>query len=136
MKFIQALFLISIISYANFAWSECLSYEPSVVSLSGELDRRTFPGRPNYEYINKGDEPETGFYLILESPVCVKGDDSSPFHYPQNEVNLVQLILDKKGYEKFRHFLNKKIKVRGTLFGSHTGHHHAPLIISSVEFEL
>jgi hypothetical protein len=38
--------------------SPCLSYEPAVVTLSGTLVRKTFPGPPNYKSVKKGDKPE------------------------------------------------------------------------------
>jgi len=38
----------------------CLAYAPFRVSLSGTLERRTYPGHPNYESIALGDEAETG----------------------------------------------------------------------------
>jgi hypothetical protein len=37
---------------------QCLSYAPASVTLTGALTSKTFPGRPNYESIEKGDEPE------------------------------------------------------------------------------
>ena len=52
--------------------SECLSYEPSVVTLSGTLVRKTFPGPPNYDSVKKGDKPETVWFLDLREDVCVK----------------------------------------------------------------
>ncbi len=39
--------------------SQCLSYEPNIVTLSGTLVRKTFPGPPNYESVKKGDKPES-----------------------------------------------------------------------------
>ena len=52
----------------------CLPYEPEPVQMTGTLVRLTFPGRPNYESIEEGDEPETGFYLELSRGVCTTGD--------------------------------------------------------------
>ena len=45
---------------AGRAPGECLLYEPQIVSLAGTLRRKTFPGRPNYESVARGDEAETG----------------------------------------------------------------------------
>jgi hypothetical protein len=47
---------------------KCLDYGGEMVALTGKLHRATFPGRPDYESIADGDEPETGFYLTLAAP--------------------------------------------------------------------
>jgi hypothetical protein len=108
--------------------SGCLKSEPANVILSGKLERRTYPGPPNYENIKEGDKPETGFYLLLKNPVCYIGDELSD---PSQNVSIVQLVLDKKGYDKLRPYLGKIIKLKGNLFGSHTGHHHAPILLEN-----
>jgi len=117
------------------ARASCLEYFPAVVTMSGKLERQTFPGRPNFEDIEKGDEPETGFYLLLPEPVCTIGDSKidatkSGVAYPQTNVLTVQLLLDQSGYEKFRPLLGKAIIITGTLMAAHTGHHHALLLLS------
>ena len=132
MKIIQAFLIIATILYGGISEAKCLSYEPAVVTLQGKLERRTYPGRPNYEDIKEGDEPETGFYLVLENAVCLEGEQSSPDHYPQSMVNFVQLILDTDGYEKLGSYLNKKITISGKLFGAYTGHHHAPILMTDI----
>jgi len=109
--------------------SECLKSEPETVILSGKLERRTYPGSPNFENVNQGDEPETGFYLLLKNPVCYAGDEESD---PKQNVSLVQLVLDQKNYDKLQPYLGKSIKLKGSLFGKHTGHHHAPILLDKV----
>lgn len=39
----------------------CLAYEADTVSPSGRLGRRVYPGRPNYESLRAGDQPDTVF---------------------------------------------------------------------------
>lgn len=110
---------------------QCLPYEPEIVSLAGTLRRQTFPGRPNYESVKKGDEAETGFYLHLDRPVCTTGagDDPSWGHYRVDGVTLVQLVLDAAGYDRLRPRLGHRVTLRGTLFAAFTAHHHAPLLL-------
>ena len=110
--------------------SECFKYEPSTVILSGILERRTYPGPPNYEDIKKGDIPETGFYLLLNNPICTVG--GVEMNVPQENVSLVQLVLDENNYDKLRPYLGKVIKLKGSLFARMTGHHHAPLLLDKV----
>lgn len=113
---------------AGAVQAQCISYGPDVV-LTGKLDRLTFPGRPNYESITNGDEAETGFYVRLSHAVCTKGDPESEDEYPQQNVRLVQLVLKPSQYNDLRPFLGQQVRVRGELFASHTGHHHAPLLL-------
>ena len=56
----------------------CLSYEPSVVQLSGTVIRETFPGPPNYESIERGDKPEVLWWLVLSQPICMEEDVKEP----------------------------------------------------------
>lgn len=42
--------------------ADCLK-DGDTVSLTGKVWRETFPGRPNYESIENGDEPETVWVL-------------------------------------------------------------------------
>ena len=113
---------------------QCLPYEPEVVSLVGTLQRHTFPGRPNYESVKRGDEAETGFYLHLDRPVCTVGtdEDSSWGHYRVDGAKVVQLVLDAAGYDRLRPRLGHRVTLRGTLFAAFTAHHHARLLLKVV----
>src|SRR5262245_14381421 len=70
---------------AQAASSHCLSYEPSVVKLTGTLVRKTFPGPPNYEDISRGDRPETYWLLVLSRPACVDADKAQPDLNPAHD---------------------------------------------------
>jgi hypothetical protein len=107
----------------------CLPYGPDSVSVAGILERRTYPGRPNYARIAEGDEPETGFYLRLSKPVCTIADTTAPDAPNLRGVRLVQLVLDSTGYAALRPRLGQRVVLRGTLFGALTGHHHAPRLL-------
>ena len=105
----------------------CLAYEPAVVELSGTLRRQTFPGPPNYEDVGRGDQPETGYYLHLEHPVCAEG--TGELLEPRRDVRVVQLVLDAAGYAAYRKRLDTRVTLRGTLFSAYDAHHHAPLLL-------
>ena len=110
----------------------CLAYGPDTVTLSGTLERRTYPGRPNYESVARGDEAETGFYLALPRSVCVSRS-LDEINQPTVGVSRVQLVLNRPAYARLRPYLMKRVTVRGTLFHSHTGHHHAELLLHVLE---
>src|ERR1700730_5592599 len=59
------------IPLATPAKSNCLSYEPSRVSIQGTLTRVIFPGPPNFQDVARGDKPEPYFVLQVQQPVCV-----------------------------------------------------------------
>src|SRR6476659_9483404 len=48
----------------------CYRYERDSVEARGQVVRRVYPGRPNYESIKRGDEPDTVYVLRLQSPLC------------------------------------------------------------------
>lgn len=106
----------------------CLKYEPDMATLVGKLHRATFPGRPNFESIEDGDEPETGFYLSLNPPICTRGKSGGD-EQPHDGVQEVQLVLTKEQYAKLRPQLGRQVKLQGRLFAAFTGHHHADVLL-------
>lgn len=109
----------------------CLSYEPTVVKLTGRVISHTYPGPPEYESIRKGDEPETYWLLALPRPVCVNrqaGRDGDP---AQNNVRKIQLVFDtEKAYVTYQHLLWKRVVATGTLYGADNIHHKTRVLLS------
>lgn len=107
-------------------YAACLGYDPQVVTLEGKLTRETYPGPPNFESVAKGDAAETGYYLALLKPACVRAKpDEELSNYDQ--VKKVQLILSKKQYAQLQPNQGKAIKLTGMLRDGNTGHYHAPV---------
>jgi len=105
----------------------CVSYEPTVVTLKGVIDRRTFAGRPNFESIKDGDEPETYWILHLNNPICVeargrRSDD--PDSQPESGVSRLQMNLDEKQYAQYKDLVGMQVSVTGKLAHGFSGHHH------------
>lgn len=116
------------------ATGPCLNYEPEVVTLEGILARETHPGRPNYESIADGDEPETIWVLQLDEAICVtESDELSPAETGQTAV---QLVLTATQYDQYRTLMGKRVRATGTLFHSHTGHHHKALLLTTAEIKV
>jgi len=126
MKLSKLLFFSLFCPAAHAA--DCLKYEPDTVALSGTLHRATFPGRPNFESIADGDEAETGFYLTLKPAICTQGD-GGPEREPHNDVREIQLVLTPAQYATLRPQLGQQVQLRGQLFSSFTGHHHADVLL-------
>lgn len=94
------------------------------VTLTGLMIRMTYPGPPNYESIEDGDEPETYFVLKPDAPIDCAADS------PQFGSNkLMQLVVKSDGYKKYQHLVGGKVTVAGMLLYAETGHHHTPLMI-------
>ena len=119
-------------SVGGQAAEACLNYGPQEVMVVGLLERQTFPGRPNFESIANGDEAEVGFYLELAEPVCTFGDNDSMDTYPQAGITAIQLVIDQERYDQLEPLIGMQISIVGKLYASHTGHHHAPLLITDV----
>ncbi len=115
---------------------KCLNYEPDVIQLEGELYSKSFPGPPNYQDIKKGDEEEIYWLIKTAKPFCVnkssyvEGDEL-------HGLSEVQLVMSSKldFYKTKRSLLNKKIKVQGTMFPQHTGHHKTEVLLTVESLE-
>jgi hypothetical protein len=123
---------LAVIKSSGNGNSICLSYFSKQNILTGRLERKTYPGRPNFESVSKGDEPESGYYLILDRPVCTYGSEDDAMAGRLTNVSLVQLLLNDSTYTMLRPLLSKRIKISGNLFSAHTGHHHAPLLLENI----
>jgi uncharacterized protein DUF4431 len=111
------------------AAAQCLEYEPKVVSLSGVIVRETHPGRPNYESIANGDEPETIWVLKLKKAICVLASDD--INVKADNEKEIQLVLEAEQYKRYRRLLGQRVTASGKLFHSHTGHHHKTLLLKT-----
>jgi len=109
----------------------CVGYAPDTVALTGTLERRTYPGPPNFKSVRHGDEAETGFYLVLPQGMCVSRH-LDLVNEPAAGVRRIQLLLDQPGYERLRPHLTTVVTVRGKLSHSITGHHHATLLLQVI----
>jgi len=111
---------------------DCLSYEPTIVHLTGRIVRKVFPGRPGYESIKHGDEPEEAWLLHLDRPICMKADEKSELNNEaEAHVSNIHLVLRPHQFRELRKVMKKgKVTLGGSLFHSFTGHHHARVLMS------
>ena len=109
---------------ANAKCLDVSKHEPG--TLEGKLLFIVFPGRPNYEDVKSGDEPEGTYILKLANQICIEGDE---FADATKLFDTVHLVPPKGLRKDLRPLVGRTVKV--TLYdqyGSHTGHHHAPLV--------
>jgi len=103
------------------------------LSFQGTLSHKIFPGPPNFEDLRKGDAREPAHILTLDAPACAVGDD---FLNASESFDRIQLLPndarpDPALSRTLRRLVGKRVSVQGaSAFGAHTGHHHAPLLVS------
>jgi len=133
MKFLISIIKI-LISVNIYAANLQVHYEPSVVELIGRLKRETFPGAPNYESIQKGDDIETHYYLSLDQKIDVikNIDDKSTNINDESvmDVSVLQLVIgnDSDWATLKKVGARASVKIKGTIFKRHTGHHHSRVL--------
>jgi hypothetical protein len=137
---IRLLATISVLSLGtapaiNFAQATCLHYGGRIF-ISGVLTRQVFPGPPGYESITRGDTPEIHYVLKVRPSTCVLGDSSDPDEPAIENATDVQLMLTGRDqYILLEHWIDKPIRLSGTLMAAHTGHHHTPVLLNDVQLE-
>jgi hypothetical protein len=129
LKWLYSLFFLFLLFPASAMGSECFQYEPAFTTLAGVVAQKTFSGGPNYESLSKGDKPETVWLLQLPRAICVKGD-KDPLNEAENGVSSLQLVLSPEQIQKMNDLAGKNVSVEGTLFHSHTGHHHTKVLLT------
>lgn len=105
-----------------------LHYEPAVVKLSGLLVTEYVYGPPGF-----GEDPETDqidrkWDLRLFAPVDVIGTPGDDINSEsENDVGRVGLVNFSK--VNLNAHLGRRVMVEGTLFHSHTAHHHTKVLL-------
>jgi len=130
-RYLAIVGLLSGLLWAGPAAAQCLEYEPKAVTLSGTVVRQTYPGCPNYESIARGDERETIWVLRLKKTICVLASDE--VDQREDSQKEIQLVLEPRQYRRYRKLVGQTVTVTGTLFHSHTGHHHKQLLLTTSE---
>ncbi len=106
-----------------------LRYEPAEVTLTGVVQLQTFPGRPNYEDVSKGDEPEVYWILHLSCAVDVVGANGDDINVSEGDVREIQLVLSPEEYTKYGALAGERVVVTGSLFHSITAHHKTAVLL-------
>jgi hypothetical protein len=116
--------------------AKCLSYAPALVTLTGTITSKTFPGRPNYQSIEKGDQPETFWILNVAEPICTNDGAHPSLNPAEKDVSNLQLLFKNvQLYQTYTPLLNRTVKVTGSLFSATTIHHKTEVMlqVDSVE---
>lgn len=139
MKIKKITFFIAICFFTSlvFAANQSLHYKPKIVTLTGIIKIKTFPGAPNYESVELGDDLEPCPYLILDHPidVIVSPKDQDPNAEPEKNLKIIQ-IAPQSNSNWNEKYVGKHVYVTGTLYHAIFGHHHTKVLISANYFKL
>lgn len=109
-------------------------------NFSGTLKCEMFYGAPGFGEDTTIDEKEPAYILHLDNPILFRDTilandfgvsiDSCTYDI----VNTIQIRVDQSNpYAKnLKNKIGKKITLSCTLYGAHTGHHHAPALTEKV----
>lgn len=111
--------------FLAFAVGVCAQSDEQPIRVTGVLRAEVFPGRPNYESVERGDEPEKAWIATVSE---------------DGRTEELQLIVDDEFDARFgilRSSIGKKITVDGFVWEASTGHHHTARLITvrSIETE-
>lgn len=110
----------------------CLRYDVDMIKLTGKVTLKTFYGPPNYGESPATDARETQAILFLEKPICVH---ANPVDYYDAETNQSEVTLVPPSGVSLKDYASKHVTLQGTLFHSHTGHHHTPVLMQIARIE-
>lgn len=123
--FLLTILVAFVLTQGAFAGSKCFEYGPEV-RLQGHVVLRTFYGPPGYGENPKTDSRETQAILKLDRPICT---EANPREYEDAEENQKEVTLIPPSGMGFSKLVGRSVSVNGTLFHSHTGHHHTAVLI-------
>ncbi len=106
-----------------------------VVSLSGVLHFKVFPGPPNYDCVEAGDYPEGCWVLklddrskdVLAMPMSLSCD---------SKCDEIAIEVDKQFKETLEQYINVQVTCVGNVHHAETAHHHTLLLLRSCRVAL
>lgn len=123
--------IFQVVLIANMVKAEeCLSYEPVKVKLTGTMVEKVFPGPPEFESVEKGDEAEVVWVLVVKKPVCVKGEPNDDINADEKNIKDIQLAFYKENAKvQYKNLVDKEVIVEGELFHRITGYHYTKMLL-------
>ncbi|WP_432405710.1 DUF4431 domain-containing protein [Wukongibacter sp. M2B1] len=103
--------------------------EPNVSILEGILITRMYYGPPGFGENPQEDKKEYPFILQLDQPIKVSDTEDDEFNLDASDISEVQLVVSKENIKIIKEYKNKHLKVEGTFFSAHTGHHHTKVLL-------
>lgn len=112
-------------------------YEPDVVTLTGVLSTRIYPGAPNYESVKSGDLPNKIWLIRLPHPISMEpGPEPASFEGETGIKEIHVILTDLKDEKTLKQHGGETVTIIGKIFHAHTIHHPLPLILDVQSFKL
>jgi len=137
-RYVLSLYLLALVFFKSplSASERVYQYDPHVVTLTGVLGTRVYPGAPNYESVKKGDRPNKVWLIKLPRPISMDPDPAS-LNERETGIEEIHVILtDLKGEEVLKKHRGETVSFTGMIFHAHTIHHPLPLLMDVQNYHL
>lgn len=131
---IPVILFILAFTHAALAQSKTYPYGPELVELTGIIQKATFYGPPNYGEDPKNDTKENILVIVLNEPININSKSDIDFNIPLKDIKRLQIIPHDLS-KQLNQLINKQVKLKGTLMGAQTGHHHTEALIQLKQIE-
>ena len=109
-------------------------FEPSISIIEGTLITRMYYGPPNYGENPDTDTKQYPFILQLDNPIDVRAEEDDTYNSDVFEVTEIQVVpIGKEKTELLDNYINKRVRIQGTLFEAIFGGHHTNVLIQVEE---
>jgi len=85
------------------------------------------------EFEDAAGRPEQAFIVTLPVPTCLDSGDADTAVDSTTTIHIFSM--DEAIAASIEKFVGKNVHVRGTPFGAHTAHHHAPIVMDVSEID-
>jgi ketosteroid isomerase-like protein len=112
-------------------------YEPTVSIISGTIKIETFFGPPGFGENPQTDSREDSYILNLDNSINIisKSKDIEEGDFNSTKYNIAKIQLTSTSGVKLTNYKNKFVRLTGTFFGAHTGHHHTDVLMDVKKIE-
>lgn len=109
-------------------------FEPSISIIEGTLITRMYYGPPNYGENPDTDAKQYPFILKLDNPIDVIAKENDTHNSDVFGVTEIQVVpIGKEKTELLYNYIDKRVRIQGTLFEAIFGGHHTDVLIQVEE---
>lgn len=100
------------------------------ITVTGTIYEKPYYGPPSYGENPEEDKKLTALILRLDTPISFIGVSDDDF-IPRGEVveNIEEMHMAASPYVSTEYLVNKRVKIKGNTFGSHTGYHQTKVLL-------
>lgn len=113
---------------------EDFAFDPEISVISGTLTTALFYGPPGYGETPEDDSRENVYVLVTNKPVTITASEDDLMNTTVNNCTRVQLT-STTGIQ-LNGFKGKNVRLTGTFFSAHTGHHYTDVLMDVRKIEV